>query len=97
MIEENGPVRVVIRATGSHRDAAGNAYMNYTVRMHFYRGKSVVKAVVSLRNADLGASNGFATAYKGFDAYEWRVPLSLEVERRVPHSGRMEAECRPRH
>ena len=73
VIEENGPVRTVIKATGSHKDALGNAYMKFTVRMHFYKNRSHVKAVSTLRNADNGASNSSEVAYKGLDAYEWRI------------------------
>lgn len=76
-IEENGPVRTVIKATGDHKDGSGNVYMHFTVRFHFVKGKSTVKAVVSLRNADLGATSSFASAFKGFDSYELRVPLTL--------------------
>ncbi len=77
VIEENGPVRAVVRATGSHKDGSGNAYMKFTVRMHFYKNKSQVKAVSTLRNADNGASNSFATAYKGLAAYEWRTTAGV--------------------
>lgn len=72
VIEENGPARVVIKATGQHKDGSGNPYMRYTVRMHFYKNKSYVRAVVSLQNADLGHNN-FASAFKGHDSYEWRI------------------------
>lgn len=77
VIEENGPVRTVIRATGTHKDASGNPYMRFTVRMHFYKGQTRVKATVTLRNADLGGSNSFASAYKGLAAYEWRTKANI--------------------
>jgi exo-rhamnogalacturonan lyase-like protein len=50
-IEENGPLRTVIRAYGSLRNASGTRLCDYLVRLHFYRGKSYVRAWVSLRNA----------------------------------------------
>src|SRR5581483_419614 len=37
VIEENGPARAVVKADGSHVDAAGHVYMHYTVRVHFYK------------------------------------------------------------
>jgi len=49
-IEENGPVRAVVKAEGSHVSAAGRM-MDYTARMHFYKGSSRVKVVYTLRNA----------------------------------------------
>jgi hypothetical protein len=77
VIEENGPIRAVIKATGQHLDSEGHAYMRFTVRLHFYKNKSFVKIVSSLQNADYGGSGTFATAYKGFAAYEVRVTPAL--------------------
>ena len=77
VIEENGPVRTVIKATGQHLDSGGHAYMRFTVRLHFYKNKSFVKVVSSLQNADYGGSKTFATAYKGFAAYEVRVQPAI--------------------
>ena len=73
VVEENGPAKAVIRASGSHKDASGNSYMNFTVRLYFYKGKNAVKVTSSLRNADYGTSNSFATAYKGHQGYELRL------------------------
>lgn len=49
-IEENGPVRAVIKAEGVH---IGNnkRMMDYTVRMHFYKNKSMVRVIYTLQNA----------------------------------------------
>jgi hypothetical protein len=77
VIEENGPVKTVLRATGNHADAGGNVYMHFTVRLSFYKNKSFVKATSVLRNADDGTANTFATAYKGFQAYEVRLAPNL--------------------
>ena len=49
-IEENGPVRAVVKAEGTHV-AGGKRMMDYTVRMHFYRLSSKVKVFYTLRNA----------------------------------------------
>src|SRR5262249_24878694 len=51
-IEENGPVRAVVKAMGAHKDVKGNIYMRFTVRMTFYKGKAYVKITSILRNAD---------------------------------------------
>ncbi len=77
VIEENGPVRAVIKATGAHVDAAGDIYMRFTARMYFYKGKTFVKVTSILRNADYGTSNTFATAYKGHQGYELRITPNL--------------------
>jgi hypothetical protein len=82
VIEENGPVRAVVRATGQLRDASGHAYMRYTVRLHFFKGKANTKAVVILQNADYGTSNSFASAYKGFRSFEARLTPNLDATRK---------------
>src|SRR5581483_5829579 len=51
-IEENGPVKTVVKATGSHLDGSGHTYMRFTVRMTFWKGKAQPKVQVILRNAD---------------------------------------------
>src|SRR6185312_7162630 len=80
VVEENGPVRTVIKADGAHKDASGNTYMRYTVRMAFYKGKSYVRTTVSLRNADVDTST-FNSAYKGFSSYELRITPTLGASR----------------
>ena len=77
VIEENGPARAVIRADGIHCDAAGNGYMRFTLRMHFYKNKTFVKLTSTLRNADEGSSNTFNSAAKGFTSYELRLSTAL--------------------
>src|ERR1700728_182359 len=77
VIEESGPVRAVIRATGQHKDPQGNAYMRYTVRLSFYKNRSYIKVLSQLQNADYGESGSFASAYKGFASYEVRLPTTL--------------------
>jgi YetA-like protein len=81
VIEENGPVRTVIKATGRFLDSSGDAYMRYTVRLHFYQGLDRVKAVVLLQNADYGASNSFASAFKEFTSFEARLTPALGSSR----------------
>jgi hypothetical protein len=56
-IEVNGPVMAVIRCVGSHVDASGNAYMHFTVRETFYKGKTAVKVTSILRNADYSTAS----------------------------------------
>jgi len=50
VIEENGPVRCVIRAKGSNRGKDGKRMLGYIVRMYFYRGRSDVRAYYTLTN-----------------------------------------------
>ncbi len=87
-IEENGPVRTAIRVDGSHVDGNGHAYMHFTVRMYFFRGKSFAKVTVTLRNADQSTSlaGDFNSAYKGFASYEARVGANLGNSRNFSFS-----------
>ena len=81
VIEENGPARAVIKATGQHRDSHGNAYMRYTVRLSFYKNRTYIKILSQLQNADYAESASFASAYKGFASYEARVIPTLGTGR----------------
>lgn len=83
VMEENGPVRAVIKADGSHVDSSGHAYMHYTVRLQFYKGKTYAKVEVILRNADSpsGTARQFNSAFKGFTAYEARITPALAQSR----------------
>jgi len=81
VIEENGPAKTVIRASGTHKDTGGNGYLQFTVRLYFYRGKNVVKVTSVMRNAEYGGSNSFASAYKGIQAYELRLSPSFTGSR----------------
>jgi hypothetical protein len=40
---ETGPLRGVIQTRGRHRDAAGNAWLDFTVRLYAYAGKPWVR------------------------------------------------------
>ena len=71
-IEENGPVRAVVLASGSLRNGAGTRICDYRVRLHFYRGESYVRAWVSLRNAQAA----YPTTFQ-FHSAEVAVPLSI--------------------
>ncbi len=77
IIEENGPVKAVLKASFDHVDANGHVYLHGTARLYFYRGKSSVKVTSILRNSDYGTSNTFATAFKGHHGYELRVKPNI--------------------
>jgi hypothetical protein len=72
IVEDNGPVRAVVRADGAFRDGTGARLADYTVRLHFYRGKAFVKAVITLRNA-----SRTAPTYVLFNSLEARLPVVL--------------------
>ncbi len=72
-IEENGPVKAVIKCTGAYIDGSANTYLRGTNRYTFTQGSASVKVTAQLRNADHGSSASFATAYKGLQAWEYRT------------------------
>ncbi len=78
-IEENGPARTAIKCDWTYKDGSGNPYMQGTARYHFYANKRQVRVVSTLRNADYGASNSFAAAYKGISGYELRTGVNIST------------------
>ncbi len=49
-VEEAGPMRVVIVATGWHADGPGERFLTYTTRLHAYRGQRFVRVFHTLTN-----------------------------------------------
>ncbi len=78
VLEENGPVRAVVRARGVLRATDGAPSFAYTVRLQFGRGPSSCRAFVTLRNADLAT-----VAARTFDAAWLEMPLALGADREV--------------
>ncbi len=72
VLEENGPLRAVVRATGTLRNASGARLCEYLVRLHFYRGKSYVRTWATMKNAPSSGATTFL-----FNSAEVVVPLTL--------------------
>lgn len=82
VIEENGPVRAALKATGSFKDASGNRLMDYTVRFHFYKDKSHVKTHVIIRhgaheNYIEGLNEPYSQNARSFYNMQLSIPLNL--------------------
>jgi len=81
VIEENGPVRAVVKAMGSFKDTSGNRLMDYTVRFHFYKDKSYVKTYVIMRHGKeekhLNSWGKYDQKPRIFSHMKVSVPLSL--------------------
>ncbi len=73
VIEQNGPVHSAIKCWGGLKDASGNKYMGFQIRLHFYKGKTRAEVVPVLKNADDGAVNTFPISYKGYGSLELRL------------------------
>jgi len=76
IVEENGPVRTVVKITGAFTDFESNELMWYTVRMHFYKDKSYVKTFVTMKNANPIEIKRDVYS-KNFNSMEVSVPVNL--------------------
>jgi len=72
VIEENGPARCCIKATGSFKDASGARLADFTLRLHFYKGKSFVRGIYTFRT---DTSSPIGPLF--FHAVEANVPLAI--------------------
>lgn len=88
VVEENGPVRAVIRARGVLRDTSGARHLGFTVRLLFERESAAFRAYVTLRNAELAALGP-----KSFDAAWVELPVALAAEREVEFGNRTGRPC----
>lgn len=50
IIEENGPVKTVIKVDGILKNSKGKTFTGYTVRMYFYKGRSYIRVVFVHKN-----------------------------------------------
>jgi hypothetical protein len=76
-VEKDGPVEADVLCNGSLKDGSANVYMTYTARFYFHNGSSKIKVVSVLKNAAYGTSNTFASAWKGMQAWEFRMGSNL--------------------
>ncbi|MBI2036007.1 MAG: hypothetical protein HYT12_05010, partial [Candidatus Liptonbacteria bacterium] len=78
IIQENGPIKTVIKADGSFKNAAGSRLADYTLYLTFSKDNSYVKALAVLRNSD----NRYP-AHLYFNSAEAIVPLNLGTSKTV--------------
>lgn len=78
-IEENGPLRAVIVSSGSLKTSGGTRFCDYEARLTFYKNKSYVKGIVSLRHA----RQADYKANKLFYGSEITVPLTVGTTKTV--------------
>ncbi|MFZ5955570.1 MAG: putative Ig domain-containing protein [Nanoarchaeota archaeon] len=81
VIEENGPVRAVVKATGSFKDSSENRFMDYTIRFHFYKNKSYVKTIVIMRHSQeeihSNVFGGYNQEPRKFSNFQITIPTNL--------------------
>lgn len=49
-VVENGPVKAVVKAVGTHRSAAGEALMDFELRLTVFRGQAFARCEYTLKN-----------------------------------------------
>ena len=73
-IEESGPLRLLVRWEGTHKDASGNKHFDFLVRMTIYAGQPFVRI-------DYTFFNRFDALNTNVRQITARVPLALEGPR----------------
>ncbi len=74
VVEENGPLRAVIRARGRLLSATGTPYLAYTARLTFSRLSAQVRVVFTLRNASVARQENLS-----FQSLELVLPSTLSA------------------
>lgn len=94
-IEENGPVKTVVKAFGSLKDINGKRFIDYSLRIHFYKGKSYVKTFVTLKNASLknvtvnpNYPKDYSISKVQFKSIELDLPILLSGNKGFEFSGK---------
>jgi exo-rhamnogalacturonan lyase-like protein len=102
-VEEAGPLRTVVRVEGRLRTQTQNdAYagaldsLEYVARYHFYRGKSHVRVVFTLRNPDRAKAidfhSGGAEVFHSFEDLTLRLPVLVEGSKSYYFAGESATE-----
>ncbi len=69
VVEEQGPLRTVVRVSGAHLDASGASFSTFVTRLHFFRGRRAFRVDHTL--VYTGRGNREAV-----ESYGLRLPLS---------------------
>ena len=72
-VEENGPMRAVVRVEGTHKDSDGNSLFAYIVRIHAYAGKSYLRVFHTFGN------NKLEQEFTSIKSLTLKVPLNVDV------------------
>lgn len=75
-VEERGPVEVVVVARGKHESAAGVGKLDYTVRMHFWKGRSDVRVAYTFTERDLASIR----SYEAVDEVGIEIPVDVGTD-----------------
>lgn len=79
-IEEQGPMKVVLKVEGRHYDAQGNFFLKYETRIYAYTGKSYIKVRHSYANGNSVSSLGDSgSANFGVSVKEYCLGLQLNL------------------
>ncbi|VVS94008.1 exo-rhamnogalacturonan lyase family protein [Desulfoluna spongiiphila] len=72
VIEENGPIKAVIRCEGHLKPASGPWLLGYTMRMYFYKGSGRTRLDLILKNAEISSYS-----VKIFESVRIELPTTM--------------------
>ena len=72
VIEENGPIKAVIRCEGHLKPASGPWLFGYTMRMYFYKGTGRTRLDLILKNAEISSYS-----VKTFESVRIKLPTTM--------------------
>lgn len=72
VIEENGPVKAVVKCDGHLKNESGEWLFGYTMRIYFYRGTGRTRLDLILKNASYSSYS-----MKVFDSVQVEIPTTL--------------------
>lgn len=72
VIEENGPIKAVIKCEGHLKPAAGDWLFGYTMRMYFYKNTSRTRLDLIIKNAEISSYSA-----KTFESLRIELPTTM--------------------
>lgn len=80
VVEEQGPMKVVIKVEGRHYDTQGNFFLKYETRIYAFAGKPYVKVRHSYANGtSVGSLGDSGSSAFGVSVQEYRLGLDLNL------------------
>lgn len=80
IIEEQGPMKVVLKVEGRHYDTQGNYFLKYETRIYAFAGKPYIKVRHSYANGtSVGSLGDSGSADFGVSVEEYRLGMDLNL------------------
>ena len=80
LVEEQGPMKVVIKVEGRHYDTQGNFFLKYETRIYAFAGKPYIKVRHSYANGtSVGSLGDSGSSAFGVSVQEYRLGLDINL------------------